>query len=405
MLGSSEITDYTDVAIIVVAAGTGVRSGPGAPKQYRKLAGRPMLAMTLANLAKAAPGARILPVIDKSATSLYRSSLENLPDNLRVRLMEPAAGGATRQESARLGLECAHANLDGIKIVLIHDAARPNVSSGLVVRAIEAARLHGCAVPAVPTIDTLKEIDAEGVVIATLDRSRLRAVQTPQAFDFQLILDSHLKAFAGGVSHLTDDAAVAEWAGHSVTTFAGEIENMKVTTPEDFARLETTLMRNLSDLRVGQGFDVHAFGPGDHVWLGGVKVPHDLALVGHSDADVLMHAITDAILGAIADGDIGSHFPPSDPQWKGAASDAFLRHAIKLVHAKGGIVAHVDATLVCEAPKVGPHRDAIRASLAAIMGMTIDRVAVKATTSERLGFTGRGEGIAAMATATIRLPG
>jgi 2-C-methyl-D-erythritol 4-phosphate cytidylyltransferase/2-C-methyl-D-erythritol 2,4-cyclodiphosphate synthase len=232
----------------------------------------------------------------------------------------------------------------------------------------------------------------------------LRTVQTPQAFSFDLILAAHRKAAQAGQNGLTDDAAIAEWAGHEVYVFEGERENMKITSVEDFVRAEEKLLRELPDVRTGQGFDIHAFGAGDHVWLGGVRVPHDRALLGHSDADVLLHAITDAILGAISDGDIGSHFPPSDPQWRGAASSIFLAAAVERLRARAGMLAHVDAMLICERPKIGPYRDAIRTKIAEIAGISEDRVAVKATTSERLGFTGREEGIAAMAIATVRLP-
>ena len=229
-------------------------------------------------------------------------------------------------------------------------------------------------------------------------------MQTPQAFAFDLILDAHRKASKASRHDLTDDAAVAEFAGHKVFVFEGEAENVKITTAEDFDRAETRVQASLLDIRVGQGYDVHAFAPGDHVWLGGLRLPHDQALSGHSDADVVLHAITDAVLGAISDGDIGAHFPPSQAQWKGAASDLFLRDAGGRVAALGGIVAHIDATVVCERPKIGPHRDAMRERIASIVGLAPDRVSVKATTSERLGFTGREEGIAAMATATVRLP-
>ena len=232
----------------------------------------------------------------------------------------------------------------------------------------------------------------------------LRAVQTPQAFQFDLILRAHRSAAAAGRDDMTDDGAVAEWAGFRVHIFEGEAGNMKVTTPQDFVTAQTRLSAALTDVRTGQGFDVHAFTQGDHVCLGGVAIAHDRALLGHSDADVLMHAVTDAIYGALADGDIGAHFPPSDPKWKGAASEIFLRHAVARVRDRGGMIAHVDATVICEAPKVGPHRDRIRARLAEIMEIDIARVAVKATTSEELGFTGRREGIAAMALATVRLP-
>lgn len=274
----------------------------------------------------------------------------------------------------------------------------------LVQRAVEAAKTHGAAIPGVAFTDTIKEVNSQASVISTVPRGRLRAVQTPQAFRFELILAAHRKAASAGNLELTDDAAVAAWAGHRVHVFEGEASNMKVTTGEDLALAEARLMRNLADVRIGQGYDVHALGPGDHIWLGGLKIEHDHGLVGHSDADVLSHAITDALLGALADGDIGLHFPPSDPQWRGAASRIFLAAAAAKVRARGGVIAHIDATLVCERPKIGPHRDAIRASIAKIVEIPLDRVAIKATTSEGLGFTGREEGIASLAVATIRLP-
>jgi 2-C-methyl-D-erythritol 4-phosphate cytidylyltransferase/2-C-methyl-D-erythritol 2,4-cyclodiphosphate synthase len=289
-------------------------------------------------------------------------------------------------------------------LVLIHDCARPFVSPQLIARGMAAARTHGAAVPGLAVTDTIKQVNASGLIEATPDRARLRAVQTPQAFRFELILAAHRKAAEAGRDDMTDDGAVAEWAGLAVHVFEGEAGNMKVTTPQDFATAQARIGATLSDYRTGQGFDVHAFTTGDHVCLGGVAIPHDKALLGHSDADVLMHAVTDALYGALADGDIGAHFPPSDPQWKGAASDIFLRHAAQRVRERGGMIAHVDATVICEAPKVGPHRDRIRAKLAEIMGIDVSRVAVKATTSEELGFTGRREGIATMALASVRLP-
>jgi 2-C-methyl-D-erythritol 4-phosphate cytidylyltransferase/2-C-methyl-D-erythritol 2,4-cyclodiphosphate synthase len=229
-------------------------------------------------------------------------------------------------------------------------------------------------------------------------------VQTPQAFAFDALLKAHRKAAAAGREDFTDDAALIEWAGHKVAVFAGESGNVKLTTEEDFAKAEARRIASLTDLRLGNGFDVHAFGDGDHVWLGGLKIPHDRGLTGHSDADVALHAIVDAILGAIADGDIGKHFPPNDPRWKGASSDQFLKFAVERVARRGGRVAHIDVTIVCEAPRIGPHRDAIRKRIAEIAEISVERVAVKATTSEELGFTGRKEGIVAMATATVRLP-
>lgn len=379
--------------------------GGGCPKQYRSLAGRPLLAHSLSAIYRAVPGAVILPVIHPDDLDLYRESIAGLDAGTAQRLKDPAYGGATRQASVQAGLEALYADqLNRPEFVFIHDAARLFVSEELVLRAIAAAKAHGAAIPGVSVTDTIKEVDAENGVIATPPRARLRAVQTPQAFRFDLILAAHRKAAAAGEFELTDDGAIAEWAGHRVHVFEGDSDNMKVTSAEDLALAEARLIRDLQDIRTGQGYDVHAFGPGEHIWLGGVKVPHDHGLIGHSDADVLSHAITDALLGALADGDIGSHFPPSDPQWRGAASRIFLSAAAAKVRARGGMIAHIDATLVCERPKVGPHRDAIRASLARIVDIPVDRIAVKATTSERLGFTGREEGIASLAIATIRLP-
>ncbi len=389
------------IAIIVVAAGRGQRAGEGLPKQYRLLAGRTVMTHAIEALHAAAPQARIITVIHPDDRPLYEAAVEALSSTAQSALLPYVHGGATRQHSVQAGLEALQANAP--QIVLIHDCARPFASAALIARAIEAARSHGAAVPAIALTDTVKQIDASGRIIATPPRNQLRAVQTPQAFQFELILKAHRKA-ASATQDLTDDAAVAEFAGHAVYVFEGEAQNIKLTTPDDFDKAETRLMAQLNDIRTGQGFDVHAFTPGDHVWLGGVKIPHTEKLLGHSDADVLMHAVTDAIYGALADCDIGAHFPPSDQQWKDAASDIFLRHAVERVRLRGGVIAHIDATIICEAPKVGPHRDAIRAQLAQIMGIDMSRVAVKATTSEELGFTGRREGIAAMALATVRLP-
>ncbi len=345
-----------------------------------------------------------MTVIHADDRALYDESVVELSDAARQRLLRPAIGGASRQTSVRNGLEALQALDKPPKIVLIHDAARPFADPALIARAIDAALDHGAAAPGLPLADTIKEIDAAGKVVATPERARLRAVQTPQAFDFPLILQAH-RAAASKALEFTDDAMIAESSGHAVHLFAGDPNNFKLTTGEDFLRAESLLLNALPDIRTGQGYDVHAFAAGDHVWLGGVSIPHTHGLSGHSDADVLAHAVTDAILGAIAEGDIGSHFPPSDPQWKGAKSSIFLEHAANLVRRRGGMIAHIDATIVCEAPKIGPHRDAIRASLAKIMGVEAGRVAVKATTSEKLGFTGRQEGMAALALATVRLPG
>ena len=302
----------------------------------------------------------------------------------------------------RAGLEALAATRPDI--VLVHDAARPFASAELVTNAIAAARTSGAAVPALAIADTIKQVDADNRVVGTLDRTALRTVQTPQAFRYAAILDAHQRAAAAGREDFSDDAALAEWAGLPVTVFAGEQRNGKLTTSDDFERGEAAQLAALSDIRSGSGFDVHAFGDGDHVMLGGVPVPHARGLSGHSDADVALHALTDAILGALADGDIGQHFPPSDPQWRGAPPTSSSPMRCERVRARNGRIAHLDLTVICEAPRIGPHRDAIRARIAEITGLSLERVAVKATTSERLGFTGRGEGIAALATATLRLP-
>jgi 2-C-methyl-D-erythritol 4-phosphate cytidylyltransferase / 2-C-methyl-D-erythritol 2,4-cyclodiphosphate synthase len=385
------------VAAIIVAAGRGERAGDGVPKQYRDIAGEPMIRPTLSAFLNHPQIGLVQPVIHPSDDGIYRASTAGL-----AKLPPPVPGGATRQASVRAGLEALAAHAP--ELVLIHDAARPFVSGDLINRAISAGRETRAAVPGVVIADTVKQIDSAGIVAQTLDRSRLRIVQTPQAFAFDLILDAHRRAAAAGLESFTDDAALAEWAGHRVGVFDGEAGNVKVTTNEDFVRAEILHLASLSDIRTGNGFDVHAFADGDHVMLGGIRIPHSRGLTGHSDADVALHALVDAILGALADGDIGSHFPPSDPQWKGAASDRFLAFACERVHARQGVIAHLDVTIVCEAPRVSPHRDAIRARIAAIAGIPVSRVAVKATTSEQLGFTGRAEGMVALATATVRLP-
>jgi 2-C-methyl-D-erythritol 4-phosphate cytidylyltransferase / 2-C-methyl-D-erythritol 2,4-cyclodiphosphate synthase len=402
-LHSSAMIDASETVILTVAGGRGSRAGEGLPKQYRPVLGQSLLARTLAALHAAAPAASQMVVIHGDDRALYDASVAELPQTVRARLLAATFGGASRQESVCNGLEALARLPSPPRIVLIHDAARPFASPALVARAIAAARDYGAAAPGLPLADTVKEIDAAQRVLATPERARLRAVQTPQAFRFELILDAH-RAAAATARDFTDDAMIAEHAGCAVRLFEGDPANFKLTTPEDFLRATSLLLGALPDVRMGQGFDVHAFAEGDQVWLGGVSIPHSQSLAGHSDADVLAHAVTDAILGAIAEGDIGAHFPPSDPQWKGAASKLFLAHAAKLVRDRGGLIAHIDATIICEAPKIGPHREAIRASLAAMLEIELERVAVKATTTERLGFTGRREGIAAMALATVRLP-
>jgi 2-C-methyl-D-erythritol 4-phosphate cytidylyltransferase / 2-C-methyl-D-erythritol 2,4-cyclodiphosphate synthase len=380
------------VATVVVAAGRGVRAGGSTPKQYRDVFGVPVIRAALAAFAGHPAVQLVQPVIRLEDIDQYRSAARGLA------LLDPVAGGVTRQASVAAGLEALQRHRPDR--VLVHDAARPFVSAALIERALAS---QGAAVPALPVVDTVKVI-GEGRVLETLDRAKLRTIQTPQVFDFDRLLAAHRKAAAAGKHDFSDDAALAEWAGISVGTFDGDPGNVKLTTPEDFGRLAAARNAALSDVRIGSGYDVHAFADGDHVMLGGIRIPHERGLSGHSDADVVLHALVDAILGALADGDIGLHFPPSDERWRGASSDKFLTFAVERVRARGGEIAHLDATVVCEAPRIGPHRDAMRHRIAEIAGLSEDRVAVKATTSEKLGFTGRREGIAAQATATIRLP-
>ena len=385
------------VAAVIVAAGRSERAGADVPKQYRPIGGEPMIRATLRAFLAHPRIDFVQPVINPNDRDTYHHAIAGLED-----LLPPVAGGVTRQASVRAGLEALASRRPGL--VLIHDAARPFVSGALIDRAIGAGRTCGAAVPGIALADTVKSIDESAIVTETLDRSRLRTVQTPQAFTFNLILEAHRRAVAAQRESFTDDAALAEWAGQRVSVFEGEADNLKVTTSDDFARAEMTRLAALSDVRTGNGFDVHAFAEGDHLMLAGIRIPHSRGVTGHSDADVALHALVDAILGALAEGDIGAHFPPSDPQWKGAASDRFLAFACERVRKRGGAIAHLDVTVVCETPRISPHRDAMRARIADIANVAIDRVAVKATTSEKLGFAGRGEGIFAMATATIRLP-
>ncbi len=377
---------------LVVAAGRGTRLGGPLPKQYLPLAGRKLLRYSLEALTRHPGITGVRVVFNPEDNAHYRDAAEGLA------LLPPVAGGAARQDSVRLGLESLAEYAP--ERVIIHDGARPFLDRGTIDRVLAALDEAPGAVPALPLRDTVKRA-RDGRVAATVDRSELWRAQTPQGFHYQPILAAH-RAAAG--RDLSDDAAVAERAGLAVRLVAGSEENLKVTTPEDLLQAERLLAARQGDIRTGQGFDVHAFGPGDHVWLCGVKVPHERALIGHSDADVGLHALTDALLGALGAGDIGVHFPPSEERWRGAASHRFLRHAADLIAAAGGAVAHADVTLICERPKVGPYRDAMVARIAEILGIDRRRVSVKATTTEKLGFTGRGEGIAAQAVATIRLP-
>lgn len=370
-------------AAIIVAAGRGLRAGAGLPKQWRPLAGRPVVAHALAAFAGMA---RVLVIHPDD-----RALAESVADGALI-----VEGGATRAASVRAALEALAGS--GVTKVLIHDAARPSASPDLIARVVAALDHAQGAAPALPVTDALWT-GADGCVTGTRDRNGLFRAQTPQGFAFDAILAAH-RAHAGEAA---DDVEVARAAGIDVVMVTGDEANQKLTFPGDFIRAEQALRMTGArmDVRMGNGYDVHAFCAGDGVWLCGIKVPHHKALLGHSDADVGMHALTDAIYGALAEGDIGQHFPPSDPQWKGADSQIFLKHAADLARSRGFTITSADVTLVCERPKIGPHAIAMRQALAAIMGVDVARVSVKATTSERLGFTGREEGIAALATAVL----
>lgn len=383
----------TQISIIIVAAGRGSRAGAGLPKQYRNLAGKPILRHTIESFLKIDPTLPILCVIHPDDRSLYDQTTDGLD------LLPPAHGGDTRQESVRNGLEALSKHTPDY--VLVHDAARPFVTRAVFNNVLTALKAdHMAVVPAVPIVDTLKRA-SDGVVGETVDRKALFSIQTPQGFGFAALLDAHRQA-----SHndFTDDGAVIEAAGGQVHICQGDDGNFKITSPTDLKKAEAQIMMALGDVRTGSGYDVHRFEEGDNLWLCGVNIPFTKSLKGHSDADVGLHALTDAILAAIADGDIGTHFPPSDNRWRGAPSDTFLAFARDRIEAKGGTIAHVTVCLICERPKIGPHKDAMRMRIAELLQISPERVSVQATTTEKLGFTGREEGIAAQATATIRLP-
>jgi 2-C-methyl-D-erythritol 4-phosphate cytidylyltransferase/2-C-methyl-D-erythritol 2,4-cyclodiphosphate synthase len=342
----------------------------------------------------------VLVVIHPDDADLYAEASRPFAQNLR----KPVTGGTTRQESVRAGLEALTSEAPGS--VLIHDAARPFVDHGIITRVIQSLGGHDGALPCLPVTDTLKRA-SQGRVTGTVKRDELWRAQTPQGFRFDAILAAHRAAAKEPARDFTDDAGVAEWFGLDVALVEGSEQNRKITTAEDF-RIADELVRprdaESRKVRIATGYDVHALGPGNAVMLCGVSIPHAKKLIGHSDADVGLHALTDALLGAIADGDIGVHFPPSDARWQGVASEIFLKHAAAKVKERGGEIVHVDVTLLCEAPRIGPYRDAMRARIAEILGLEMTQVSIKATTNEGLGSIGRGEGIAAMATATISLP-
>jgi 2-C-methyl-D-erythritol 4-phosphate cytidylyltransferase / 2-C-methyl-D-erythritol 2,4-cyclodiphosphate synthase len=383
-------------AALIVAAGRGTRACGPVPKQYLAIGGVPVLARALRAFLAHPDIALVAVAIARGDEALYRSAVVGLEAG---KLLSPICGGATRQASVGNGLRALSAHLP--ELVLIHDAARPFVTRDIIDRVLGALAQSPGAIAALPLSDTLKEAGPGERIVATVDRAGLWRAQTPQGFRFGDILKAHERARAAGREDMTDDAAVAEWAGLPVALVLGSAANAKLTTPEDFAMAEHSA--GGPDVRVGQGFDVHRLVAGDHVWLCGVRIAHTQALEGHSDADVALHALTDALLGAIGAGDIGQHFPDSDPRWRGAASGIFVAEAVRLVRARGGKIGNVDVTLLCEAPRIAPYRDAMRRRIAELLVLEEARVSVKATTTEGLGFAGRREGIAAVATAMVVL--
>ncbi|TQL17506.1 2-C-methyl-D-erythritol 4-phosphate cytidylyltransferase /2-C-methyl-D-erythritol 2,4-cyclodiphosphate synthase [Zymomonas mobilis] len=378
----------TENIALIVAAGQGKRAGEGLPKQYRKIAGKAILAHAIDNLLAHPEIDTVQVVIADGHQDLYKEAIgaRSLP--------APVIGGVFRRDSVINGLKAAHDS--HYKQVFIHDAARPFLPKAVIDRLLDALKTEKAAIPVLPVVDTLIDQEAKAV-----DRSLFHRVQTPQAFDLETVIAAH-QAWTGS-EEPTDDAQVVRAFGKKIALVTGDRMLEKLTYPADFAVAEAQMTEKMVSV-CGSGFDVHCFEPGDHIMLGGIKIPHDHGLAGHSDADVALHALTDALLGAIGDGDIGTHFPPSDPQWKGANSTQFLQHAVNLAKKAGAIIDHADVTVICEAPKVGPYRPAMRAHIAQILGLHEQRVSIKATTTEKLGFTGRKEGIAAQAVTSIRLP-
>jgi 2-C-methyl-D-erythritol 4-phosphate cytidylyltransferase/2-C-methyl-D-erythritol 2,4-cyclodiphosphate synthase len=386
--------------IVIVAAGRGERAGSpeDGPKQYRPIGGIPVIAHTLEKFVTWPYSSRIVAVIHRDDEALFRSALKHVSDPSKIII---AFGGSTRQQSVLAGLRALQG--EDTSHVLIHDAVRPFFDHGLLDRVLEALLGGAPAVlPATPVADTLKRAGADNLVTDTVSRSSLHAAQTPQSFHFVDILAAHEKAAAAGKTDFTDDAAIAEWAGLPVTLVMGMPDNVKLTIKRDIVMADERLSAALlPDVRTGNGYDVHQLEPGEGVTLCGVFIPHEQKLKGHSDADVALHALTDALLATCGAGDIGDHFPPSDPQWKGAPSRIFIEHAARIVRERGGTIMNADVSLIAEAPKIGPHRDTMRAKLSEFLGIGIERCSVKATTNEKIGFIGRREGIAAIATATV----
>ncbi len=385
-------------AVIIVAAGRGQRFGSETPKQYLSVQGQTLIHHAVSAFVNHPKIDAVLPVIHPDDAEPLRRALKGLD------FMTPVAGGATRQQSVLNGLEA----LAGFApdTVLVHDAARPMVSAELIDRVLDGLERAPGVIPALQVVDTLKRADDSGLITDTVSRDGLWRAQTPQGFLYPALLAAHRRV-AG--QSLTDDAAVMETQGHAVALVVGEEDNLKVTTPEDLARMEAIMAADIQpqavlhrpSFRIGSGYDVHKLGPGDGVTLCGVVVAHDRSLIGHSDADVAIHALCDAIFGALAEGDIGSHFPPSEADWRGASSDRFLAHAAERMRARGFELENIDVTIICERPKIGPHREVMRTRLAEILNFDRARISVKATTTEKLGFTGREEGIAAEATVLL----
>ena len=380
---------------LIVAAGSGTRFGSPIPKQYQDIGGLPILRRSILAFLNHPLVTDVQVVYSPQHRDLYDRAVAGLD------LPEPVEGGATRQDSVRLGLEALARQAPSPDFVMIHDAARPLIDTQTITSVRKALDTAQGAIAAKPLVDTLKR-GQNGIIHDTIDRANLWQAHTPQAFHFDVILKAH-QAVIG--QQLTDDAAVAEKAGLSVTLVPSNPDNMKITNPDDLGRAARLLGQNFGDIRTGMGFDVHRLIKGDTIYLGGLAIPHDMTLEGHSDADVILHAITDALLGTMAAGDIGTHFPPSDPQWKGADSAIFVRHVVQMINERGGMISNVDVVIMCEQPRLGPHREAMQKRLADLLEINPDRVSLKATTTERLGFTGRGEGIAAQAIATVRFEG
>jgi len=396
-------TEANLAAVVIVAAGRGERAGKAdGPKQYRLIGGRAVIAHTLEAFLQHPRIGAIVVAIHQDDNGLFDDATSGL-DLTRVMKVH---GGVTRQESTHLALQALKA--DAPPVVLIHDGVRPFIDASLIDRTLDAIDDRHGALPCMAVADTLKRMDSDGNVGETVPRAGLYAAQTPQGFPFAPILAAHEEAAKIGKHDFTDDASVAEWANLPVRIVEGSSDNIKLTWARDIALADERLAGGrpvFPDIRTGNGYDVHSFEPGDHVTLCGVAIPHDMKLNGHSDADVALHALTDALLATCGDGDIGTHFPPSDPRWKGAASRIFVEHAASIVRARGGRIANADITLICEAPRVGPHREAMLDALTAMLGIERSRISVKATTNEKLGFIGRKEGIAAIATASVVFPG